>query len=131
MQWKVRLHVLALALVAVVASQRGVPAAGKAVDLLEARDQSWRSPDPTRWTFTANGEILGSTPELNGAKTSPQASAFLLSKQTFGGDIVISIDITFETGRYLGVYVDYDQDTQSGIWMATGHFFLDSFREAL
>ncbi len=60
-------------------------------------------------------------PELNGAKTSPRASSFLLSKQTFGGDIVVAIDITFETGRYLGVYLDYDQQTQSGIWMATGH----------
>ena len=116
-----RLLLSLLALFAVVAWQRSAPAAGKLVDLLEGGAESWRSPDPTRWTFAEDGVILGSTPEQRGAKTSPEASAFLVSQQTFGGDMVVSIDITFETGRYLGVYVDYAQETQSGIWMATGH----------
>jgi hypothetical protein len=31
------------------------------------------------------------------------------------------MDVTFDEGRYLGVYVDFDQDLQTGIWMATGH----------
>jgi hypothetical protein len=115
MTMKNRLHVSLLALFVIVAGQRSAPAAGKFVDLLEAGADSWRSPDPSRWTFTEEGELRGSTPELNGAKTSPRASSFLLSKQTFGGDIVVTIDITFETGRYLGVYVDYDQQTQSVI----------------
>ena len=118
---KNRRLVLLLALFAVVAWQRSAPAAGKVVDLLEAGADSWQSPDPARWTFAGDGEILGTTPALDGAKTSPEANSFLVSQQTFGGDIIVSIDITFETGRYLGVYVDFAQETQSGIWMATGH----------
>ena len=90
------------------------------VDLLEAGPESWRSPDPSRWSFV-EGEIRGSTPVLDGAKTSPESSSFLVSKRTFGGNLNVSIDVTFETGRYLGVYLDYGQDSQSGIWMATGH----------
>lgn len=121
MPLKNRLQVVFLSLFVIVVGQRSALAAGTLVDLLEAGADCWQSPDPSRWTFTEDGELRGSTPELNGAKTSPRASSFLLSKQTFGGDIVVSIDITFETGRYLGVYVDYDQQTQSGIWMATGH----------
>ena len=121
MKLKNRLPLSLLVLLVFVAWQRSAPAAGIVVDLLEASADSWRSPDPSRWTFADDGELLGSTPELNGAKTSPEASSFLVSKPTFGGDIVVSIDVTFETGRYLGVYVDYDQETQSGIWMATGH----------
>ena len=31
------------------------------------------------------------------------------------------MDVTFDVGRYLGVYIDFSQDTQTGIWMATGH----------
>ena len=113
--------VLLLALFAVVAWQGSAPAAGIVVDLLEAGADSWQSPDLTRWTFDGKGEILGTTPEQSGAKTSPEASSFLVSRQTFGGDVVVSIDITFDAGRYLGVYVDFAQETQSGIWMATGH----------
>lgn len=118
---KNRLKLSLLALLVTAAGQGAAPAAVKAVDLLEAGADSWRAPDPSRWTFAEGSELRGSTPELNGAKTSPEASSFLVSKQTFGGDIVVSIDITFETGRYLGVYLDFDQKTQSGIWMATGH----------
>ena len=94
--------------------------ATKVVDLLEAGADGWRSPDPSRWSFV-DGEIHGSTPVLDGAKTSPEASSFLVSKERFDGDLMVSIEITFDKGRYLGVYLDYGQDTQSGIWMATGH----------
>ena len=31
------------------------------------------------------------------------------------------MELTFERGRYLGVYLDYDADEQSGMWLATGH----------
>lgn len=88
--------------------------------LVDAGAESWRSPDLSRWSFV-DGEIRGSTPVLDGPKTSPESSAFLVSKRTFGGDIVVSIDVTFDRGRYLGVYLDFGQETQSGIWMATGH----------
>ena len=111
---------LRFALVAFVAAQQTVGAATKAVDLLEAGAEARRSPDPSRWSFV-DGEIRGSTPVLDGDKTSPEASALLISKQTFRGDLTVSIDVTFEKGRYLGVYLDYGQETQSGIWMATGH----------
>ena len=29
--------------------------------------------------------------------------------------------MTFDKGRYLGVYLDFDPKTQTGIWMASGH----------
>lgn len=90
------------------------------VDLLAGGAASFRPFDSSRWTFV-DQELRGATPLLNGPKTSPESSAFLVSKRVFEGDITVAIDITFETGRYLGVYVDFDQETQSGIWMATGH----------
>ena len=96
------------------------PAKTKVVDLLVEGAVSWRAPDASRWSFEG-GEILGVTPVLDGAKTSPESSSFLVSKQTFRGDLVVSIDITFEKGRYLGVYLDYGQETRSGMWLATGH----------
>lgn len=112
---------LTLVPVFVLAAGLGRPGAEPEVlDLLQAGAASWRSPDSTRWSFV-EGEIRGATPVLDGPITSPQSSAFLVSKRTFGGDLEVSIDVTFEKGRYLGVYLDYDQDTQSGIWMATGH----------
>jgi hypothetical protein len=33
----------------------------------------------------------------------------------------VSMEVTFEVGRYLGVYIDFGQNTQTGMWMATGH----------
>ena len=115
-----RLHSALVALAIVMAGQGSLVRAAEVVDLLEAGADSWRSPDPRRWSFV-DGAIRGSTAVLDGAITSPESSAFLVSHRTFGGDIEVSIDITFEKGRYLGVYLDYGQDTQSGIWMATGH----------
>lgn len=114
------LHRARIILVVVVAGLGSSARTDQVVDLLEGGAESWRSPDLTRWSFV-DGEIEGSTPVLDGAIASPEASSFLVSKRTFGGDIEVSIDVTFEKGRYLGVYLDYGQDTQSGIWMATGH----------
>lgn len=109
-----------LALAVVLAGQGALLGKTQVIDLLQEGADSWRSPDLTRWSFV-DGEIRGATPVLDGAITSPESSAFLVSKRTFGGDIEVSLDITFEHGRYLGVYLDYGQETQSGIWMATGH----------
>jgi hypothetical protein len=115
-----RLSLVFVALVTLVAAQESTGASASVVDLLHAGADAWRSPDASRWSFV-DGEIRGSTPLLDGAKTSPESSSFLISKRTFGGDVVVSIEVTFETGRYLGVYLDFGQDSQSGIWMATGH----------
>lgn len=114
---------LPLVLVTLVSLGVGRERTGEAptvFDLLQSGADTWRSPDPSRWSFV-DGEIRGSTPLLDGAKTSPESSSFLISKRTFGGDIAVSVDVTFDEGRYLGVYLDFGQDTQSGIWMATGH----------
>lgn len=100
-----------------------VPAAFSAevvVDLLAGGGSNWRSPDVEHWTFSA-GELTGTSRVFDGSKTDPAASTFLVSKATFGGDISVSMEVTFEVGRYLGVYIDFGQDTQTGMWMATGH----------
>lgn len=82
--------------------------------------QVWREFDDRRWRF-ADGELVGDTTVYDGAITDPAASIFLVSQEVFAGDVVVSMDITFEVGRYVGVYLDFDQHSQSGIWMATGH----------
>ncbi len=89
------------------------------VDLLADGDRAWLPADTT-WIFD-NGKIAGTSSIMDGAITDPAASTFLVSRNTFGGDIVVTMDVTFNAGRYLGVYLDFDQDTQTGIWMATGH----------
>ena len=88
-------------------------------DLIAQGKVAWGTVDAT-WRFE-NDEINGATWKLDGAITDPAASTFLVSRETFGGDIVVSMDVTFDKGRYLGIYLDFGQDTQSGIWMATGH----------
>jgi hypothetical protein len=89
------------------------------VDLLDGGSRNWLPADAS-WVFE-NGEIAGASSIMDGAITDPAATSFLVSRKTFGGDIVVSMDVTFEAGRYIGVYVDFGQDTQTGIWMATGH----------
>ena len=89
------------------------------VDLLAAGDRAWLPADTT-WVLD-NGKITGTSSIMDGAISDPAASTFLVSRKTFGGDIVVTMDVTFHAGRYLGVYLDFDQDTQTGIWMATGH----------
>jgi len=99
----------------------GAPAIthGSVTDLLAPGKDAWIAPDST-WSF-ANDEIKGATRIFDGAKTDPAASTFLVSEESFGGDIVVSMDVTFDEGRYLGVYLDFGQESQTGIWMATGH----------
>ena len=91
-----------------------------AVDLLAAGPAAWQMYDATRWQV-APGSLTGRTPTLDGAITDPAASAFLVSRQTFGGNVTVDLEVGFSAGRYLGVYLDFDADLQSGIWMATGH----------
>ena len=89
-------------------------------DLLSDPADQWVTQTPARWQL-APGRIQGSTPVLDGAKQDPAASIFLVSKQVFGGDLQLDIDVSFAAGRYLGVYLDFGQATQSGMWMGTGH----------
>jgi len=107
-------HILAVALLWPLA------ASGQAVDLLAAGEDAWQSFDRDRWQFT-DGELRGRTAVLDGDKTDPAASTFLVSRRKFSGDYIVSLDVTFDEGRYLGVYLDFGQDTQSGMWLATGH----------
>ena len=88
-------------------------------DLLDGGSREWLPADAS-WVF-GNGEIAGASSIMDGAKTDPAATTFLVSQKSFGGDIVVTMDVTFDAGRYLGVYLDFDQETQTGIWMATGH----------
>lgn len=104
------------------------PASSETIDLLADGAAGWRSFDKSRWRFV-EGELHGATAKLDGEKTDPEASAFLVSKDTYGGDYIVSIDLTFEKGRYLGVYLDFGQDSQSGIWMASGHALDESAAE--
>jgi hypothetical protein len=99
----------------------GLPAfaADSMIDLLDGGSGNWL-PAELPWVFE-NGEIAGASSIMDGAITDPAASTFLVSKRTFGGDIAVTMEVTFDAGRYLGVYLDFDQDTQTGIWMATGH----------
>lgn len=94
-------------------------AADSTVDLMDGASSNWLPADAS-WVFE-NGEIAGASSIMDGAITDPAATAFLVSRKIFGGDVVVSMDVTFEAGRYIGVYVDFGQDTQTGIWMATGH----------
>lgn len=116
-------HIIAATLISASFAATLAIAENTSVDLLAKGEQAWRSPGPG-WNF-ANGMIVGATRVLDGAKTDPAASIFLVSESVFGGDIAVSLDISFEAGRYLGVYLDFDQDMQSGIWMATGHPLAD------
>lgn len=110
-------HKSALLIFAVLVSPH---ARGDGVDLLANNGAAWQAPVKEGWNFSA-GELAGSTAVFDGAKTDPDASVFLVSKDTYSGDISVRLDVTFKKGRYLGVYLDFSQETQSGIWMATGH----------
>lgn len=92
----------------------------RTTDLLDNAADDWHLSEPDLWYWT-HGMIIGTTEILDGDKTDPAASSFLVSKLSFGGDITVSIDVSFQAGRYIGVYLDFDQESQSGIWMATGH----------
>ena len=90
------------------------------VDLLAAGEHTWQPFDGARWQISG-GSLRGATRIMDGAITDPAASAFLLSRQKFGGNVTVQLDVSFKEGRYLGIYVDFDEERQSGIWMATGH----------
>jgi len=110
-------HNLAALLLAITVS---APVFGETFDLLADGASNWQPFDESRWQFV-NGELHGSSAKLDGDKTDPAASAFLVSNETYSGDYIVSLDLTFERGRYLGMYLDFGQDTQTGIWMASGH----------
>jgi hypothetical protein len=95
-------------------------ASAQATDLLARGAAAWDEADPERWQFV-DGEIHGSTAVFDGEKTDPAASAFLVGKDTVEGDFIVNIEVSFDRGRYLGVYLDYGQETRSGMWLATGH----------
>jgi hypothetical protein len=110
-------HITIPLLLAMLASSQ---AFGQATDLLAGGAANWQAFDEDRWSFV-NGELHGSTAKFDGDKTDPEASTFIVSKETFSGDYIVSIELTFDQGRYLGVYLDFGQESQSGIWMASGH----------
>lgn len=90
------------------------------MDLLAAGTDTWSDFDESRWQIE-NGELRGSTSVFDGEKTDPAASTFLLSNREFTGDYIVSMEVTFEQGRYLGIYLDFDPESESGMWLATGH----------
>jgi hypothetical protein len=96
------------------------PAFGQTVDLLAEGAGSWQAFDENRWSFV-NGELHGASAILDGDKTDPEASAFLVSKEVFRADYIVSLEVTFDQGRYLGMYLDFGQESQTGIWMSSGH----------
>lgn len=96
------------------------PSPAQTVDLLSDGADAWQPFDEARWQFI-DGELHGATSVFDGDKTHPAASTFLVSRNTFQDDFIVTIDITFDRGRYAGIYLDYSPDTQTGIWMASGH----------
>lgn len=95
-------------------------ATGQSIDLLAAGTDAWQQFDASRWNVS-DGELAGATSIFDGDKTDPAASTFLLSERSFDGNYIVSMEVTFERGRYLGVYLDYDPESRSGMWLATGH----------
>lgn len=90
------------------------------IDLLADGANGWEPSDAGEWTFES-GELTGRSQIFDGEKTDPAASAFIVSKEIVGGDYALHMEVTFSRGRYIGVYLDFSQSTQTGIWMATGH----------
>ena len=107
-------HILAIALLFPALAH------GQAIDLLADGADGWEDFDEARWQFV-DGELRGSTAIFDGDKTDPEASTFLVSKQSLSDNYVVVIEVTFERGRYLGVYLDFGQASQTGMWLATGH----------
>lgn len=117
---RVSLAVMAILSVTSAAADDAGSGAQAVTDLLMAGEQAWVNFDHNRWS-AGDGVLTGRTAVLDGAKTEPDASTYLVSRREFSGNIAVSMDITFETGRYVGVYLDFDPASQTGIWMATGH----------
>lgn len=112
-------HIFAIGLLTASLDVSHAIADTSGVDLLESGRHAWASVG-AGWGFDS-GEISGASSIMDGAITDPAASTFLVSNTVFGGDIAVSVDISFDRGRYLGIYLDFDQEKQTGIWMATGH----------
>lgn len=110
-------HICGLALILTAFTLRAEPVT---TNLLLDPQEQWQTADRDQWLLEP-GRIRGKTRVLDGAKTDPEASTFLVSNQVFGGDISVSLEVSFDAGRYLGIYLDFGQESQSGIWMATGH----------
>lgn len=115
--WQIFKHISATALLLLCSAAQ---ADRVITDLLQDAADIWSTSTPSQWQFV-DGNIVGASRVFDGDKTDPAASTFLVSKQTFGGNIDVSVELSFEVGRYLGLYLDFDQQSQSGIWMATGH----------
>ena len=110
-----------VALIPAIASadSTSIPTPGEHRDLIA--EDAWIHPDSVRWTFQ-EAALGGRTITFPGIPTDDvRANSFLLSNAVFGGDLVLSMDVTFEQSRYLGVYLDYDPLTDTGMWLATGH----------
>jgi hypothetical protein len=90
------------------------------IDLLADPARQWRTSDPQLWSLSS-GSVSGESKIFDGDKTDPAATTFLVSEQVFGGDVAVTMKVSFQKGRYIGVYLDFGQESQSGIWMATGH----------
>jgi hypothetical protein len=90
------------------------------IDLLAQGEAAWRDFESSGWRLEDDG-LVGETAVFDGAITDPEASLFLVSRESFGGDVLMRMHVTFEVGRYIGVYLNFGQQSQSGIWMATGH----------
>lgn len=97
-----------------------IAASGQTIDLLAGGGDTWADFEDSGWQFE-NGELRGSSAIFDGEKTDPAASTFLVSNRTFEGDYILLMEVTFEQGRYLGVYLDFDPASRSGMWLATGH----------
>jgi hypothetical protein len=59
-----------------------------------------------------------------------RANAYLLSDAEYEGDIAVSLRLKFLRGRYLGCYLCYDPDSDTGYWLATGHAVGENPNEA-
>lgn len=118
----ITLIILSGAAVVAVHAQHEVPVQPEvSTDLLADGKDNWTSPDWSRWELR-DGTLIGATVEFPEIATSdPNAAAYLLTRNEFGGNLELSMEITFERSRYLGVYLDYDAESDTGMWLATGH----------
>jgi len=105
-----------------------IAVSGQTVDLLSGGADAWVDFEESGWQFES-GELRGSSAIFDGEKTDPAASTFLVSERKFEGDYILSMEVTFEQGRYLGVYLDFDPASRSGMWLATGHALAEDAAE--
>lgn len=87
---------------------------------------TWSEPKQPEGTYKswrveggANGAVIGETEPW--PHKHPRANSFLLSSESYSGDVLVEIQASFLRGRYLGCYLCYDPQTDSGYWLSTGH----------